>query len=339
MCQLGEISFANKIAYNIKIDDVKKRVLEDLEDQFKFKVIQKHHERYTDAILCKLNNNPHLISVRTNGNPYLLYLTKFNFVNQCIFIDKKIQSGYYYPRMIISKFRFDDDLFNGTLLDGEMVKDKDGTWIFMINDIIGHKGNFLENVNLVKRMNILYTLLKTQYIADEHDVCIFQVKKYFKYDELENIIEEFIPQLKYTCRGVYFKPLFLKFRDILLNFDDSLIQKVMRKKYKSVSSFLLLEDTEKIMATESQASLTRSISTNFNQLKEKQFYVKKTSQPDVYELYDIDNKLNSTACMPSLKTSKMMRALFQDKNITDKIIMLCELSDKFNKWIPLHVLN
>lgn len=334
MCQLGEISFANKIAYNIKMDDVKKRILEDLETQFKFKVIQKHYEKYSDILISKLNNNPHLASVRTNGNPYLLYLTKLNFVNQCIFIDKKIQSGYYYPRMIISKFRFDDELFDGTLLDGEMVKDKDGNWIFLISDILGHKGNYLENVNLVKRLNILYSVLKTQYISDEYDVCVFQVKSYFTYDKIEYMVEEFIPALKYTCRGIYFKPLFLKFKDILFNFDDTLIQKVMRKKYKSVSSFLLLEDKEKIVASEHQSTIQRAPS-NFNDQKERTFQVKKTSNPDVYELYDNDGKLHSNACVPTLKISKLMRTIFADKNITDKVMMECELSEKFNKWIPI----
>jgi hypothetical protein len=337
MCQLGEISFANKIAFNIKIDDVKKRVLEDLESQFKFKVIQKHHEKYNDTFVNKLNNNPHLISVRTNGNPYLLYLTKLNFVNQCIFIDKKIQSGYYYPRMIITKFRFDDDLFEGTLLDGEMVKDKNGNWIFIINDIIGSKGVYLENVNLVKRLNMLYSLLKTQYIMDHYDVCSFQVKKYFTYRELEYIIEEYIPQLKYTCRGIYFKPLFLKFKDILMNFDDSLIQKVMKKKYKSVSSFLLLEDKEKLITNETISTVKRQSSNCSSKSKESEFYIKKTSNPDVYELYDDENKLQGTACISSLKTSKMMRNIFNDKNITDKVLMLCELSEKFNKWMPIEV--
>ena len=339
MCQLGEISFANKIAFNIKVDDVKKNVLEDLEDQFKFKVIQKHHEKYNDAMISKLNNNPHLVSVRTNGNPYLLYLTKFNFVNQCIFIDKKIQSGYYYPRMIISKFRFEDELFEGTLLDGEMVKDKDGIWIYVINDIIGHKGIYLDNVNLVKRLNILYNLLNNQYIKDEYDVCVFQVKKYFTYSEIEIVMEEFIPQLKYTCRGMYFKPLFLKFRDILFNFDDTLIQKVMRKKYKSVSNFLLIEDKEKIVASESQRSLHKVSSMHLTNPNERHFYVIKTSQPDVYQLIENDNNNNTKgpeliACVPTLKLSKMMRNIFIEKNVTDKVLMLCEWSDKFNKWIP-----
>jgi len=336
MTQVSEISFCSRIGYNIKMDDAKKKIMDDLESIFKFKVIQKHNEKYNETFIPKLTNNPHLVSVRTNGNPYLLYLTKFNFVNQCIFIDKKVQSGYFLPRIILSKFRFDDSLFEGTLFDGEMVKDRDGNWIFLICDLIGYKGVYQENINLVKRLNILYDIFQNQYMKDEYDVCHFQIKKYFKYEEIENVIGEFIPQLRYTCRGIYFKPLFLKFKDILFNFDDTLIQKVMRKKYKSVSSFLLIEDKEKLVSNDIPTPISRDNSTiSTGQVKDKCFFVNKTSQPDVYELVE-NNKVHSTACIPSLKISKMMRQLFQDLNLTDKLHMYCELSDKFKgKYVPI----
>jgi hypothetical protein len=340
MVQTGEISFASRIAFNIKMDDAKTRILEELEQRFRFKVIQKHNERYQDSMISKLNNNPHLISVRTNGNPYLLYLTRMNFVNQCVFIDKKVQQGYFLPRIILTKFRFDDDLFKeGTLMDGEMVKDRDGHWIFILSDLIGYKGIYLDNLNAVKRLNLLYTIFECQFKYDEYDVCNFQIKKQFTYDKLEHIITDFIPKLPYTCRGIYFKPLFLKFKDILANFDDSLIQKVMRRKYKSVGNFLLLEDTEKLLTNESHKPVPRVPSfTNAQDMKAmKYFYIKKTNQPDVYEMCDEHNISQGNACVPTLKVSKMMRGLFADKNVTDKLFMKCEFSEKFEKYIPVSV--
>jgi hypothetical protein len=331
----GDISFADKVAFNIKMDDVKQRILEDLEKNFHFKVIQKHYEKYTENLIPKLNSNPHLVAVRTNGNPYLLYLTRFNFVNHCIFIDKKVQSGYFLPRAVLTSFRFHDELFDGTLFDGEMVKDVDGNWIYIISDIIGHKSVYLENINLVRRLNIVYNILDKQYTRDEFDVCRFQVKKYFKYDQLDDMINEFIPKLKYTCRGLYFKPLFLKFRDILLNFDDSLIQRVMRKKYKSISNFLTIEDAVKLVQHDNRQikdAIQPLASTNERKVSTKVFHVRKTANPDVYELHDGGDV--HIACVPSLKTSKMLRGVFQDKNVQDRVAMECEFSDKFQKWMP-----
>lgn len=350
---LGEISFAGKIGYNIKFDDVKQRLLDDLHNHFGFKVIQKHYERYHDGIINKLTSNPHMVCLRSNGNPYLLYLTKINFVQQCVFVDKKIQQGYFYPRMIISRFRFDDRLFNdgGTLLDGEMIRTSEGKWLFVIGDMIAHRGMHLANTNLVKRINMLYNMMRDDFIPEECDICTFQVKKYVTYTEIGSLVTEFMPQLPYTSRGLYFKPLFLKFKDILYNFDDSLIVKVMRKKYKNVSNFLLEEDKENLIMTPStgkrevqsvqSVQSVRSAELPSGQASHKKtFSVKKTNMPDVYEMIGVDyngggNKSLEIACIPSLATSKFMRSLFETKNITDKIDIVCEYSERFGKFIPI----
>jgi hypothetical protein len=213
----------------------------------------------------------------------------------------------------------------------------------LIGDLIAHKGMFLENYNLVKRMNILYRCLEHEFFEDEYDICFFQVKKYFTYDQIEYAINEFIPLLKYTCRGLYFKPLFIRFKNILINFDDSLIQKVMRKKYKSVSNFLLLEDTNNLAGVKSTAQTGTSISkvSSYTDLKEiRQFHVHKTTHPDIYELTsEEDGKVFGTACIPTLQVSKMMRKLFSDLNVTDKLLMECKLSEKFDgKYVPCKVL-
>jgi mRNA capping enzyme, catalytic domain len=339
MVQTGEISFAGKVAYNIKMDEAKQRIMDELEEKFRFKVIQKHHERYSDAVVVKLNNNPHLASVRTNGNPYLLYLTKFNFVNQCVFIDKKVQQGYFLPRIILTRFRFDDALFSGTLMDGEMVKDRNGNWIFVLSDLLAYRGAYLDSSNAIKRLNNLYHLLEFEFEPDELDVCHLQVKKQFAYEQIESMVTDFIPSLPYTCRGIYFKPLFLKFRDVLLNFDDNLIQKVMRQKYKGAGNFLMLEDKEKMInGTDTKAvpcSIIPKVPSNPNLGTCARFYVRKTSNPDVYELHDKDHKPHGNACVPTMKTSKMLRTVFANKNLIDSVLMRCEYSEKFEKYIPV----
>ena len=137
--QTGYISFCDSIAFNIKSDKIKKKILDDINNISSIKIIQKHFDVLNKNHFQKLNDIPHLVSLKTNGNPYLLYLTKYNFINLSIFIDKKIQPGYFLPRMIITYFQFDEELYNNTLFEGEMIKDKDGNWIFIINDLYIHK--------------------------------------------------------------------------------------------------------------------------------------------------------------------------------------------------------
>ena len=340
MVHIGEISFCDKVSFNIKSDETKKYLLDHLDSKYGLKIINKHFDKFEERIMHNLNSNPHLLYVRSNGNPYFLYLTKLNFVNFCIFIDKKIQQGYFFPRMIITHFHFDDELFEDTIFNGEMIKMNDERWTFILDDLIVHNGIYLKDQNVVKRLNTLYTLLKTNYVEDSMDVCRFQVKKFFKYDEINYMITEHIPNLKYTCRGIYFRPLFLRFRDVLVNFDDSLIKKVERNKYKHIKNFLLLDDQKTIENQEDASKMSKSssiastISTD-NLTGQNKYFVRKTNNPDVYEMFDNKGTYIDIACIPSMKISKYMRELFSKKNIVDKIELEFEFSTKFNKWIPL----
>lgn len=324
--QISEISFADKIAYNVKSDDTKKYILDCINKKYNLKIITKHHEKFEERLIPSINNNPHLVCARSNGNPYFLHMFKYNFTNYCVFIDKKIQQGYYFPRMILCNFHFDDSLFNDTIIEGEMVKTKSGRWVFLLNDLLVVKGEYLHDNNVIKRLNILYELLEKDFLEDSFDICKFAIKKYFKYDNINELINVHIPKLPYTCRGIYFKPLFLRFKEILVNFDDNVVKKVERIKYKNTSNFLLNEDAPSIIKQELVQENKKSKIVTFN--------ARKTSNPDIYELYDLNNNLEGTACIPTMKISKAMRCLFENKNVVDKIQIQCEFSEKFNKYIP-----
>lgn len=352
---IGTISFCDRVGFNIKSDQVKKDILVQVEE-YGMKIIQKHFEKFCEESLPVLNNNPHLICTKTNGNPYLLYLTKYNGINQCIFIDKKVQQGYFYPRMILVKAWFDEDLFNGTLIDGEMVKDKNGKWIFVMNDIVVKSGAYLGTTNLVKRLEILIDIFKTQYMHDPWiSYCLFHVKRYFHYEEIGMIITDFIPSLPYTIRGLVFKSLHLKFKDVLMNFDDNLIKKVTRTRFKHLSDFLVdNQDLEKKKQNEpskhdaphiEESNVCAKQSEDKNkqvviQLQEGEriFFCKRTSTPDVYELQTETNDEMHIACVPTLKTSTMLREAMSACNVVDRLRVVCKMHERFNKWMPIRTL-
>lgn len=332
---IGEISFCDKICYNIKSDEYKKQILQELENKIGFRVIQKHYQIYNTSLDNVLCNNPHYVCVRTNGNPYLLYLTKYNNANQCIFIDKKIQQGYFYPRMIISKMWFDDDLFNGTLIDGEMINGQ--VWTFLIHDILYYTGQQLSNINLIHRINMIYNLLSTKYVEDDVCCCVLKVKKYFPCYQSEQI-QQFIESLPYTCRGLYFKPMFHRYKDILLNFDDSLIKKVVRVKLCDGTFQENIQDTSgtktNIQAKPIEKHEQNQIIYNTNNIR--LMYGKKTSQPDIYELYvSMDSNDFEIACVQKISTSKLLKSIFSNANINEKKALLCEFNATFHKWTPL----
>ncbi|PNH00510.1 hypothetical protein TSOC_013658 [Tetrabaena socialis] len=222
---VGQIAFCDGVGYNVKSDEDKTRISDELKT-FGISVLARQFEKFGSNGSNKvIHASPHLLSLRTHGNPYYLYLTTVNGVTQCIFIDKKIQQGYFQPRMILAKLWFDSDLFSGTIFDGEMVRCNNDEWIFIMNDILVDRGVLLSNVNLVRRVNRVYEILSTSFVPDGMDPCRLQVKRYFQYAALDAMVTDFLPSLPYSVRGITFKSMYLKFRDILFDFrDDAEIQ-------------------------------------------------------------------------------------------------------------------
>ena len=217
---IGQISFCDGVGYNIKSNEDKEHISIELKE-YGISVISKRFEKFgTESSLRAIKSKPHLLSARTHGNPYFLYLTRISGVPHCIFIDKKIQHGYFQPRMILTKLWFEESLFSGTIFEGEMVRLQENKWTFIISDILVERQEVLHNVNLVKRINLIYKILSTQFVSDGLDPCILQVKKYFPYEKLDELRDTFIPSLPYNVTGIIFKSLYLKFKDILFDTRD-----------------------------------------------------------------------------------------------------------------------
>lgn len=331
---VGEISFCDKTAFNIKSDETKKYILDRLECHYGIKIVQKHFDKYTPDSVKTLEKNPHLVCVRSNGNPYFLYLMRYNFVQYCIFIDKKVQHGYFLPRMIVSQVSFDDELFNDTLFEGEMTKCKDGKWYYITNDIIAWKGTHLKDINLPKRLNVLYSVLLSSYHWDKYDPFRICVKKYFRYEDVATIFENHVEQLPYTVRGLYFRPLFLRFRDILFNFDDSLIKKVERFKFKDMKAFISGENEIESHPVTKDEQITTASSNHDMSTEKKEWWIRKTSNPDSYDMFDDNNKHIGVVGVPTMKISKYLREVMKNKNLVDRVKLPFTFSEKFSKWVP-----
>ena len=352
--QFGYISFCNSTAFNIKSEHVKKDILNKIETLSGIKIIQKHFTNFNESHFKKLNDIPHLVSLKSNGNPYLLFLTKINYTNISIFIDKKIQPGYFLPRMIVSYFQFDDSLYDNTLFDGEMVKINNNKWNFIINDIYINKNKNLINQNILNRLDIVNDILSNKVNYNNYDICNITINKYFKYEQMKYMVEEYKPSLNYTCRGIYFTPLYYKFKKVLYNFDNSLIHSVRRVKYQNNDSFAtsknainqnvskhsnISNQTKEINIKTQKLTQTKNINNN-NKLKVKEFLIEQTDMPDVYYLYNIiTNKKDCTAYIPNIDTSHFVKELFKNVTIITKLKIKCKLINKNNKekWCPIEL--
>jgi hypothetical protein len=339
----GIISFSNRIALNIKSNDHKDLILDELSSLYKIKILQRHHHNLDSTNVNYVLSN-HLMNLRSNGNRYYLYFTLYNDIEIMYYIDKKIHPGYQRPRIIFGRGLFAKELFKNTLLDGEMVKCNDNTWTFLINDIVCYEGKYLNHKTLPERLNIIYNLLETQHTPDETiDVCNFKVKCYFNmYKESIEGMCELSKKLNYTCRGIYIWPYDLKYKPKLYNFDETNVIDVVRKT-KDITEFKEMNTNNgKVCVADTDTSSVASIA-NDNAIYtegQKLMYFTKTNDPDIYNIYESENIKNKSigiALVQTLKDSKMLREAFRDKNAMTIIKFICSYNDKFKKWHAISI--
>lgn len=348
----GVISFCDRIAYNIKSSDTKDVILNELEAKYQIRILQKHWQLVNETNVQQIYRSPHMACLRSNGNPYYCYFTKYDDTPIIYYIDKKVQPGYQKPRIILGRGLFDPSVFENTVIEGEMIKDKHGKWLFLINDVIAYKGEYLENMPFPKRLQYAYDLLTRQYQTDDYvDVCTFHVKQfvYATKDGLDYLLE-FNETLPYTNRGIYYWPFYLRYKPKLVNFDPSLIKEVHRK-VKDTPDF---KESVPVSAPEPRTPRTPETlspvktpvpkpvvcEAEIAHLKhdERILWLRKTDQPDVYEVLEQDNLQSNkmgVAHVASLITSKMLRREFKEATVAVLIPFKCVYNEGFKKWHPL----
>ena len=239
---LTKTKFSGKTVDNVTNNELKKFILDDIKlkcggIQYNMRYAKVYNEQYSRNL-----NNPHVICLKSSGTPYLLYCTQINGVNYCLLIDKKIKAGYDYPTIFVTPYKFNSEIFNGTLFETELVRTKNNKWFLLLADIYYYKSNSCKNKSILDRMNIIHTMLDTEYDQDSFcDVCPIQVKKYFDYSEKDYIINEFIPGLDYGTRGFYFVPLKCSYSKILYLFKQGELK--VKKEKKDTINFMMMQSS------------------------------------------------------------------------------------------------
>ena len=206
---LSKISFCDKQCSNVNDNKFKSQIIQTLDTKYKIQVVTRDYNILNPNILRNVSYHQHILSTYSNGNPYMLYLTKIDGINCTIFIDKKLKDGYTYPKMHCVKYRFSDDLFNDeTIFTGELVRDNERRWFFLIDNILLYKGLLTNEKNVLSRFELIHNILSNEYTADKYlEICPISVKKLFLYKDIKKMVTEFIPNLSYVCKGIIFYTL------------------------------------------------------------------------------------------------------------------------------------
>lgn len=373
---LSDISFCDKQCSNINDNTAKSNIISHIESKFSIQVIERSFVVLNPHIIKNVSYHQHLIATITAGNPYLLWFTKIDGIQCCLYIDRKLKNGYFYPKIHCVRYRFADSVFNDTMLSGELIRDNEKRWIFLINDILLLKGESMKTHNILVRFENIYKLLENEYTADSLiEPCPLQVRRLFTYKDVKQLIGEFIPSLTYPCRGIIFYTLntkntnyaylFPREREIPLKSASEIdieLKATMPELFSEVSKMevaiseepeaepvVSLEDSFKSVYGDSYKEELQSVPTVpstvvSENIPEKHaiFRIFNTTVPDIYDLYWKESgelKKAGIALVPTMKASRQLQAIFSASSNILNINVEAEYNEKFDKWLVIKQVN
>ena len=315
-------SFCNVEIDNITTNESKEYILNQMSIfcsgiKFNSRYAKVYNEQYSKNL-----KNPHIFCLKSSGTPYLLFLTQINSTNYCFLIDKKLNDKYSYPKILIVPYTFSNELYNGTLFECELIRDKNNKWSLGINDIYYNQGKCMNKIIIIERLNSIHNLFENLYTQSEYsEVCPIFIKKYFDYKDMEFVKKEFIPQLSYNTRGFYFVPMRVDYSKIL---------------------YLLPRDNSSNHSMKNQKIEPKKKQTHNQVCKHKGntrvFRIMKTMKPDVYELYlkDEENLVKKgIALVQTTELSHKLFSFFKNKDQLSEVKVECVFNNDFKKWVPI----
>jgi hypothetical protein len=368
---LAKISFCDKQCSNINDNKVKSQIVNHLEVQYGIPIISRDFTIINPNNLRIVSFHQHVLTPLTNGNPYLLFLTRIDGINCCIYIDRKLKDGYTYPKMHCVKYNFHEELFEKeTVLSGELVKDIERRWVFLIDGILLYKGMPTTEKNIIARYELIHSIMANEYTNDRFlEICPLQVKRLFLYRDVEKMVQDFMPYLSYTCKGILFYTLnnrcsnfaFLLPRDSQFEIKTAAeIDDIVQEKYPKLWDKKHAISKEHVPdALDNVSTMTTNLTigetTTTNPLSDcvakvviasdnVVFKILKTDIPDIYNLYcqtTIGNQgaqgldKYGIALVPNIRMSHYLYHGFKGNPNNLDMRVECRFSKVFDKWTPV----
>ena len=240
-------------------------------------------------------------TVNFGGIKVLLYLTRMDGINVCIYMDRLKR------KMYITNYRFEDEVFNGTLFTGELIQRNDNKHLFVIEDLVVHNNtNILKTHNIIQRLGIVKEILDTKYTEDINlDTYYFSIKNIYLYDKPEELVKYYT-----NCKEIV----------------NSVIGYIY---FPSISYYMGISYYFLNLENEEEDEKEKLYDTD----KEFCFSIKDSGHPEIYHLY-LKNQKNAIgiARLPTLESSRFINELVygQEKDI----YVMCRFDKNFQKWIP-----
>lgn len=254
------INFGQKKGYLIEEEEFTKYLISKLENKYRvratfdnnnndnnnnnnnrnkinpYQTSNKYYKFLEESDIMMLKKHPHLVCFNLNQKPTYLFLTTYANQQFCIYFSSQLEG------FISVKHRFNEKLFQDTLIEGEFVKVSQNHYIYLVSDLLVKDGQ-INFDPLDKKLLSLQEMLYKSYKSDPgFDSCQILVKEFVKYENLQSFVNNHLQTTSYQqyVNGIIFRPLVKSNKSIVVvlnkNFHNIQIpHKYQNKSYNSHS--------------------------------------------------------------------------------------------------------
>lgn len=363
------VEFGNNSNAELITGDIREFVIDKLYS--KINVSKYRYNILYQKELNLLKNNKYHVTLNNFGLKYFVMFINYKNKKYCFYIDKRTLK---YDRLSINienvviysvKHCVSEDIYDFTLFDGDLLKNKYEHFIFIICDVYYLLNKNYIEVAIEKKLLLIEDKLYTSYKYNKQlEPCSFRVNKLYVYSDILKITKTTIPSLDYLSCGLVFYPIFSGLR-IVYKFskDEMPIHTIYNSNKKHIStnttynntSHTNLDNTE---STYSKSKIMKDHILNYNennnklldnlrniktQSKTLNFVIKETEYPDVYNLYLksslTETKYTGIAYIPTISHSRYLASIFKNKSIDTTMVVKCKYAIDYKKWIPINNSN
>ena len=304
---------------------------------FKYEVIQ------YESDLSKLIRQKFFTSINFCGTNSLLVFTKISGKHYCFSVERQTLSynfskdDYSKVKLDMRNLRLDIDIYNGTILDGILVKQSKKDDLFIISDVYKFCGVDYTKSKLDDKLKMIIKYLQNNYNQDhiENNI-LLSVNKIYPISQTEHIVNNVLPSIKtLKARGLCFYPEFSETKLIFLfnndnkkveNSNDNPNDKIYNDKLVIKDKYLKFDTTDKIekspiihdvKTTKHDVKTAHEVNNEDNIMEKSKFKYVNTSKKDVFATLEI----KSTPNIDVYKLNAVERVSVDNKKVLKRVTM------------------